>query len=117
MSNVKSGGRTAGSKNVNWQVLGPIVLRMIGKVKVPDIARKLGIAAPTLNAWLNREFSDTIERKIGRPVAINDFQKEQIKFLRQNDVSIKEIAMLYNVSVHTIYRVLKKNGNIELAEK
>lgn len=112
MDKQKKGGRTQGSKNINWQVLGPIVLSLIGHERINDIAKRVGVSNATLNAWLNREFANTIHRKMGRPTLLTDVQKKRIRSLRASDVSIKEIARIYDVSIHTIYRVLKEHANI-----
>lgn len=111
MNKQKKGGRTQGSKNVNWEVIGPIVLSLMGNEKLSEIAKRVGVPKATLNAWLNREFADTIKRKMGRPKLLTEEQKKRIRSLKTRDVSIKEIAKLYNVSIHTIYRVLKENEN------
>lgn len=117
MTKQRKGGRNKGSKNINWEVIGPVVLSLIGHTKINDISKRIGVSNATLNAWLNREFAHSLQRKMGRPTLLTENQKARIRFLRKSDVSIKEIARLYDVSIHTIYRVLKEHENIKVPRK
>lgn len=103
-------GRRKGSKNIDWSKTGPLVLKLLDSLPFKDICEYVDLPLTTVSAWLGREHPELMHRVMGRPKLLDENQQKEIYKLRQNGVPIRAIANTYNVSVHTIYRLVKKQN-------